>query len=209
MQYALAAAETLAKDGIEAEVIDLRTLRPLDMETIFDSIRKTNRLVTVEEAWPVCSRRLGDLRAGRHPGLRPPRRAARQGLRRRRADALRGQPREAGAAERRAGGRGGEGGVLRVSARMEHDLREDRAGAGFGKTPTNWKGGRVFGFYDCPEDRRVMVPKRSSAYGLDDQPRPPSRVPGTLRGVARWRSDRRSSCSLCSRGVRRLRPSRS
>ncbi len=55
MQYALAAAEILAKDGIEAEVIDLRTLRPLDMETIFRSIRKTNRIVTVEEAWPVCS----------------------------------------------------------------------------------------------------------------------------------------------------------
>ena len=45
----------IAKDGIEAEVIDLRTLRPLDMETIFKSIRKTNRIVTVEEAWPVCS----------------------------------------------------------------------------------------------------------------------------------------------------------
>jgi pyruvate dehydrogenase E1 component beta subunit len=55
MQYALGAAEVLAKDGIEAEVIDLRTLRPLDMETIFNSIRKTNRIVTVEEAWPVCS----------------------------------------------------------------------------------------------------------------------------------------------------------
>jgi pyruvate dehydrogenase E1 component beta subunit len=55
MHYALGAAEALAKDGIEAEVIDLRTLRPLDMETVFLSIRKTNRLVTVEEAWPVCS----------------------------------------------------------------------------------------------------------------------------------------------------------
>ena len=55
MQYALNAAEALAKDGIEAEVIDLRTLRPLDMETIYKSIRKTNRIVTVEEAWPVCS----------------------------------------------------------------------------------------------------------------------------------------------------------
>jgi len=55
MQYALAAAETLAKDGIEAEVIDLRSLRPIDWETILGSIRKTNRLVTVEEAWPTCS----------------------------------------------------------------------------------------------------------------------------------------------------------
>ncbi len=55
MQYALNAADVLAKDGIEAEVIDLRSLRPLDLETIFLSIRKTNRLVTVEESWPVCS----------------------------------------------------------------------------------------------------------------------------------------------------------
>jgi pyruvate dehydrogenase E1 component beta subunit len=55
MVYALDAAEQLAADGIEAEVIDLRTLRPLDMETVLESVRKTNRLVTVEEAWPVCS----------------------------------------------------------------------------------------------------------------------------------------------------------
>ena len=55
MHYALEAAEQLAKDGIEAEVIDLRSLRPLDLETIIESVKKTNRLVTVEEAWPVCS----------------------------------------------------------------------------------------------------------------------------------------------------------
>jgi len=55
MHYALDAAEQLAKDGIEAEVIDLRSLRPLDLETIIESVKKTNRLVTVEEAWPVCS----------------------------------------------------------------------------------------------------------------------------------------------------------
>jgi pyruvate dehydrogenase E1 component beta subunit len=53
--YALEAAEQLASDGIEAEVIDLRTLRPLDLETVIGSVRKTSRLVTVEEAWPVCS----------------------------------------------------------------------------------------------------------------------------------------------------------
>jgi len=52
---ALAAAELLAKDGIEAEVIDLRTIRPLDVHTIVESVKKTNRLVTVEEAWPTCS----------------------------------------------------------------------------------------------------------------------------------------------------------
>ena len=55
MTYALAAAETMAKEGVECEVIDLRSLRPLDIETILASVRKTNRIVTVEEAWPVCS----------------------------------------------------------------------------------------------------------------------------------------------------------
>ena len=53
MTYALEAAEELAKDGISAEVIDLRTLRPLDYETIIRSVQKTNRCVTVEEGFPV------------------------------------------------------------------------------------------------------------------------------------------------------------
>jgi pyruvate dehydrogenase E1 component beta subunit len=48
---ALQAAEALAKDGIEAEVIDLRTIRPLDIDTIVNSVQKTNRIVTVEEGW--------------------------------------------------------------------------------------------------------------------------------------------------------------
>jgi len=55
MVYALEAAEQLAGEGIEAEVIYLRSLRPLDLATIVDSVKRTNRLVTVEEAWPVCS----------------------------------------------------------------------------------------------------------------------------------------------------------
>ena len=55
MTYALDAAEKLAAEGIDAEVIDLRTLRPLDYETVLDSVRKTNRCVTVEEGFPVCS----------------------------------------------------------------------------------------------------------------------------------------------------------
>ena len=55
MVYALDAADRLAREGIEAEVIDLRSLRPIDWDTILASVRKTNRLVTVEEAWPVCS----------------------------------------------------------------------------------------------------------------------------------------------------------
>ncbi|HEX7757885.1 MAG TPA: pyruvate dehydrogenase complex E1 component subunit beta, partial [Caulobacteraceae bacterium] len=49
--FALEAAEILAKDGIEAEVIDLRTIRPMDHETIVESVKKTNRIVTVEEGW--------------------------------------------------------------------------------------------------------------------------------------------------------------
>ncbi|MDX2209595.1 MAG: pyruvate dehydrogenase complex E1 component subunit beta [Sphingopyxis sp.] len=52
---ALEAAETLAGEGIDAEVIDLRTLRPLDTATVLASLKKTNRMVVVEEGWPVCS----------------------------------------------------------------------------------------------------------------------------------------------------------
>ena len=51
MSYALKAAEELAKEGIEAEVIDLRTLRPMDTETVIASVKKTGRAVTVEEGW--------------------------------------------------------------------------------------------------------------------------------------------------------------
>ena len=50
--YAAEAAETLAAQGIEAEVINLRSLRPLDTETIVASVKKTNRVVCVEEGWP-------------------------------------------------------------------------------------------------------------------------------------------------------------
>jgi pyruvate dehydrogenase E1 component beta subunit len=52
---ALEAAETLAAEGIDAEVVDLRTLRPLDKETVLASLAKTNRLVVAEEGFPVCS----------------------------------------------------------------------------------------------------------------------------------------------------------
>jgi len=52
---ALEAAETLAGEGIDAEVIDLRTLRPLDTATVLASLKKTNRMVVVEEGWPTCS----------------------------------------------------------------------------------------------------------------------------------------------------------
>jgi len=52
MTYALEAAEKLAEEGVEAEVIDLRTLRPMDTDTVLKSVMKTNRCVTVEEGWP-------------------------------------------------------------------------------------------------------------------------------------------------------------
>jgi pyruvate dehydrogenase E1 component beta subunit len=55
LAYALDAAKKLAEEGIEAEVIDLRTLRPLDIDTVLRSVRKTNRIVIVEEGWPICS----------------------------------------------------------------------------------------------------------------------------------------------------------
>ena len=48
----LKAAEELAKEGISAEVIDLRTIRPLDIDTIVESVKKTNRLVVIDESWP-------------------------------------------------------------------------------------------------------------------------------------------------------------
>src|SRR5262249_53700803 len=52
--HAMKAAEQLAADGIEAEVIDLRTIRPLDVETVVASVKKTNRIVSVEEGWPIA-----------------------------------------------------------------------------------------------------------------------------------------------------------
>ena len=55
MTYALAAADKLAEDGIEAEVIDLRTLRPVDYDTVLASVMKTNRCILVEEGYPVAS----------------------------------------------------------------------------------------------------------------------------------------------------------
>jgi len=54
MGHVIQAAEALAKEGISAEVIDLRSLRPLDTATVAESVKKTNRIVIVEEGWPVC-----------------------------------------------------------------------------------------------------------------------------------------------------------
>lgn len=55
MKVALAAAEELQKEGISAEIIDLRTIRPIDYGTVINSVKKTNRLVILEEAWPLGS----------------------------------------------------------------------------------------------------------------------------------------------------------
>jgi len=55
MKITLAAAEELAKEGIDAEVIDLRSIRPLDHQTLIQSVRKTNRMVVVDESWPFAS----------------------------------------------------------------------------------------------------------------------------------------------------------
>jgi pyruvate dehydrogenase E1 component beta subunit len=55
MKVALGAAAELEKEGVSAEVIDLRTIRPLDWQTVLESVKKTNRLVIVEEQWPMCS----------------------------------------------------------------------------------------------------------------------------------------------------------
>jgi pyruvate dehydrogenase E1 component beta subunit len=54
MTYALHAADELAKEGIDAEVIDLRTLRPMDSATVIESVKKTGRCVAIEEGWPQC-----------------------------------------------------------------------------------------------------------------------------------------------------------
>jgi pyruvate dehydrogenase E1 component beta subunit len=55
IKVAYAAADELAKEGISCEVIDLRTVRPIDYATVIESVKKTNRLVIVEEAWPLAS----------------------------------------------------------------------------------------------------------------------------------------------------------
>jgi len=55
IKLAQEAAETLAEEGIDVEIIDLRTVRPIDYDTVIDSVKKTNRLVCLEEAWPLGS----------------------------------------------------------------------------------------------------------------------------------------------------------
>ena len=109
---ALKAAEQLAEQGIDAEVIDLRTIRPLDLETIVDSVKKTNRVVSVEEGWPQLRHGGRDRRDHDGAGVRLARRARPPGHRQGRADAVRRQPRAAGAAAGRGRRRRRQGGLL-------------------------------------------------------------------------------------------------
>ena len=100
MRYATQATEKLVAAGVDVELIDLRTLRPMDSDTVIESVKKTGRLVTVEEGWPQGG--IGAELGPRHrTGLRLSRRPADPRHRQGRADALRRQPRKAGAAERR------------------------------------------------------------------------------------------------------------
>ncbi|RZK29862.1 MAG: alpha-ketoacid dehydrogenase subunit beta, partial [Hymenobacter sp.] len=55
MKLLYTAADELAKEGINAEVIDLRSVRPIDYDTLINSVKKTNRMVVIEEAWPLAS----------------------------------------------------------------------------------------------------------------------------------------------------------
>jgi pyruvate/2-oxoglutarate/acetoin dehydrogenase E1 component len=114
MTYATKAVAELEKEGIDVELIDLRTLRPMDLPTVIESVKKTGRLVTVEEGYPQNS--VGtEIASPRHAaGLRLSRCADPDDRRQGRADALRGQPREAGPAECRRGRPGGEDRLLQV-----------------------------------------------------------------------------------------------
>ncbi len=114
MSYALKAADELAKDGIEAEVIDLRTLRPMDTETIINSVKKTGRAVTVEEGWAAERRRRRDRCAHHGERLRLSGCAGRPRHRQGRADALCREPGEARAALGGRSRRGRQSRLLQV-----------------------------------------------------------------------------------------------
>ena len=114
MSYALKAAEELAKKHIHAEVIDLRTLRPMDIETVLTSVKKTGRCVVVEEGWQqsgVGAEVAARIMESAFDYLDAPVDAR---LRQGRADALCGEPRKARAALGRRSGRCRQGGQLPV-----------------------------------------------------------------------------------------------
>ncbi len=134
MTYALKAAEELAKEGIEAEVIDLRTLKPMDTETIIASVKKTGRAVTVEEGWAQSGVGAEIADAHHGAGFRLSRRAGGARVGQGRADALRRQSRKAGAAVGGRGGRGGQSRQLQVGAKRHgHQHPDARAVAHHGE----------------------------------------------------------------------------
>ena len=102
VKLAMQAAEELEKAGISAEIIDLRTLRPFDVETVVASVKKTNRIVAVEEGWPFAGIGVGTCRDHDGGVLRLARRAGEAGRRQGCSAALCGQSR----APRGAAGRG-------------------------------------------------------------------------------------------------------
>ncbi len=114
---ALEAAEDLAKEGIEIEIVDPRTLRPMDTATIIGSVRKTHRAVVVEAGAGFAGHGLGDRLVHHRAGLRRSRRAGRAGHRRQRPHALRAQPRAAQDADQGEDRRGGAARLLRERAR--------------------------------------------------------------------------------------------
>ena len=111
---AMEAAEKLAEEGIDAEVINLRTIRPMDTETIIQSVKKTNRLVSVGEGWPTCRDRFRSIRCRHGAGIRLPGCAARARRRCRRADAVCREPRKVGVAQGANRHRGRQIRLLRV-----------------------------------------------------------------------------------------------
>ncbi len=115
MVHALKAAEELEHEGVSAEVIDLRTIRPMDSESIVQSVKKTGRCVTVEEGWPQGG--VGAEIIARTHGrrVRLSRRAGGADLLQGCTDALCRKPRKARSAERRRNSRGGKSGALPLS----------------------------------------------------------------------------------------------
>ena len=120
---ALDAAAKLAEEGIDAEVIDLRTLRPLDKATVLASLAKTNRMVCVEEGWPVCSISAELIAVAMEEGFDDLDAPGAARHRRGRAAALRRQSREAGADQGRRRRRGGEEGLLPLTGELDADRR--------------------------------------------------------------------------------------
>ena len=132
MTYALKAAQALSEQGIEAEVIDLRTIRPMDSETVVASVKKTGRCITVEEGFPqsgIGAEIVARLMVDAFDYLDAPvLRITGKG----RADAVRGQPRKARPADGGRRGRGGQERLLQVMGPIRLFPDPSRRGVGGG-----------------------------------------------------------------------------